>query len=73
LAETHRCFVVADDLFPVLGNQPYLAGDKFSVVEITAFAGLAFVEVVTLEVSDDLQQLRAWQQPVAARPSIAFA
>jgi glutathione S-transferase len=42
LAETHRGFVVADDLFPVLANQPYLAGDKFSVVEITAFAGLAF-------------------------------
>jgi glutathione S-transferase len=42
VAETQRGFGVADDLFPVLANQPYLAGDKFSVMDITAFAGLAF-------------------------------
>ncbi|WP_256677943.1 glutathione binding-like protein [Pseudomonas sp. SJZ079] len=64
---------MADDLFPVLGNQPYLAGDKFSVADITAFAGLAFADLVKLAVPADLQQLRAWRQPVAARSSIAFA
>jgi glutathione S-transferase len=57
----------------VLESQPYLAGEQFSVADITAFAGLSFADFLKLEVPDDLQQLRAWQQRVAARPSIAFA
>ncbi len=55
----------------VLGNNEYLAGDAFSVADITAFAGLAFADFAKVEIPERLQNLIAWRNKVAARPSIA--
>jgi glutathione S-transferase len=52
----------------VLANNDYVAGDSFSMADITVFAGLAFAG---LEISDELQNLTAWRGKGAARPSIA--
>lgn len=54
----------------VLAHQSYVAGDAFSMADITAFAGLGFAEFVNLEVPAELENLLAWKARVAARPSI---
>ena len=53
----------------VLGDQPYLAGEAFSVADITAFAGLAFADIAEVPVPEGCDNLVAWRERVAARPS----
>lgn len=53
----------------VLSNQPYLAGDQFSMADITAYAGLAFADFAKIAIPDDLPHLAAWRARIAARPS----
>ncbi|CAB3783641.1 glutathione S-transferase family protein [Pararobbsia alpina] len=55
----------------VLSRQPYLAGESFSMVDITAFAGLGLADFLKIDVPDTLTNLQAWRARVAARPSIA--
>jgi glutathione S-transferase len=55
----------------VLADQPYIAGDDFSVADITAFAGLAFADFAKIDVPADCENLKAWHRKVAQRPSIA--
>ena len=55
----------------VLGKSDYLAGDAFSIADITAFAGLAFADFAKVEIPADLAHLNAWRARIAARPSIA--
>jgi glutathione S-transferase len=57
----------------VLGDHPYLAGDHFSMADISAFAALAFADFVRIERPASLQHLAIWRARVAARPSIAAA
>lgn len=57
----------------VLRERPYLAGERFSVADITAFAGLAFADFAKIDVPEDLARLRAWRARVAQRPSVAHA
>ena len=53
----------------VLANQPYLAGDTFSMADITAFAGLAFADFAGVEIPTSLTSLSEWRGRVASRPS----
>ncbi len=55
----------------VLAKSKYLAGDRFSVADITAFAGLGFADFAGVEVCNTLKNLNAWRARIAARPSIA--
>ena len=55
----------------VLADNAYLAGNKFSMADITAFAGLAFADFAKVEIPQSLSNLNAWRAKVAARPSIA--
>ena len=55
----------------VLADNQYLAGNKFSMADITAFAGLAFADFANVEIPESLSNLNAWRSKVAARPSIA--
>lgn len=54
----------------VLADQPYLAGESFSMADITAFAGLAFADFAKIEVPSDCTHLKAWRNKVASRPSV---
>ncbi len=53
----------------VLAQQPYLAGEQFSMADITAFAGLAFADFAEIEVPADCTHLAEWRGRIAARPS----
>ncbi len=57
----------------VLAGQEYLAGDRFTVADITAMAGLTFADFVTIDIPDACTNVRAWRARVSARPSAAVA
>jgi glutathione S-transferase len=57
----------------VLAPQPYLAGERFTMADITAFAGLAYADIARIDVPTDLVRLKAWRARVAERPSVAHA
>jgi len=55
----------------VLAESKYLAGDDFTMADITAFAGLAFADFAKVDIPDDLNHLLSWRETVGKRPSIA--
>ncbi|VVT05088.1 Glutathione S-transferase-like protein [Roseovarius sp. EC-HK134] len=55
----------------VLSKSAYVAGDKFSMADITVFAGLAFADFAKIEIPANLTNLAAWRKKMNARPSIA--
>lgn len=57
----------------ILDHQDYLAGDRFTVADITAMAGFAFADFVALEIPETCPNLRNWRARVSARPSAAVA
>ena len=57
----------------VLGAQPFLAGDRFTMVDITAFAGLAYAAFAKIDVPAGLDRLTSWRQRIAGRPSVMSA
>ncbi|MGY8709976.1 glutathione S-transferase [Bradyrhizobium sp. 18BD] len=54
----------------VLERQPYIAGDAFSMADITVFAGLMFADAAGLKLSDDCSALIAWRARIAELPSV---
>ena len=70
-AEAQRA--VAEDhlawLDHVLANRPFIAGDHFSVADITAFCGVDFGRVSGISVKPDQANLLRWFEAVARRPS----
>ncbi len=55
----------------VLADQPYLAGNAFSMADITAYAGLQFAAAANVNVPTECTHLAAWNEHISARPSIA--
>ena len=52
--------------------QPWVAGDRFTVADITAFCTLEFARLLKLRPADaGLHALQAWRDRVAQRPSAA--
>ena len=51
----------------VLEDRDWLAGDRFSMADITAFTGMNFAEAIKFEIPDGLDNLAAWRNRVAAR------
>ncbi len=54
-----------------LASQPWLAGEEFSIADITAYAGLVFADFARIAVPEDCCNLTAWRARVEARPSVA--
>jgi len=53
-----------------LATQPWMAGDRFTVADITAFCGIEFARLMKFKPADaGLQHLQAWRDRVAERPS----
>jgi glutathione S-transferase len=55
----------------LLQRQPFLAGDGFSMADITLFAAPAFAEGAGLAVDPSLTALAAWRRRVSALPAVA--
>jgi glutathione S-transferase len=54
-----------------LKKRTYVAGENFSVADITALVAVDFMKVSKLSVPDGLAHLRRWYQAMSARPSAA--
>lgn len=54
-------------------DQDYLAGDRFTVADITGMAGFAFADFVDLDIPDTCPRLQDWRARVSARPSAKVA
>jgi glutathione S-transferase len=56
----------------VLERQPYVAGDSFSMADITVIGGLIFAGLVSLPVPEECGALREWYARMEARPSVKY-
>ena len=54
----------------ILREQPFVAGDVFSMADITVIGGLIFARLVDLPIPAGLQALRAWYARMQERPSV---
>ncbi|MBL4907314.1 MAG: glutathione S-transferase [Sneathiella sp.] len=57
----------------VLQNQDYIAGNSFSVADITALAGFFFAGFVDLDIPENCPNVAAYAERLKARPSVAQA
>lgn len=54
----------------VLAAQPYVAGQRFTIADITAFCALEFARLMKFRAADaGLAHLQAWRDRIAERPS----
>jgi glutathione S-transferase len=53
----------------VLQRTPYIAGQNFSMADITVYAGLGFAAFAKIDVPEPCKHLAAWSQAMAKRPS----
>ncbi len=54
----------------VLQTTPFVAGDKFSMADITLFAGMMFADAAGVAIPEDTRALAAWRSKVAELPSV---
>jgi glutathione S-transferase len=57
------------DLDRRLMDSPYVAGERFTIADITAFVAVDFARVIKEPVPDNAVNLKRWRDAVAARPS----
>lgn len=53
----------------VLANQRFVAGDRYSIADITALVGIDFGRVVKLRPTSEQKNVLRWHAEVSARPS----
>ena len=54
----------------LLRERPFLTGDKFSMADISLFAGLAFARGAGLPIAPELTALAAWHERVSQLPAV---
>jgi glutathione S-transferase len=54
----------------VLRDSSFVAGDDFSMADITVFAGLTFAEAAGIAIPEEASALKAWRARVAELPSV---
>ena len=52
-----------------LADRPFVAGERYTVADITAMIGVDFLKPARISIPEDLQHLHRWYMEVAARPS----
>ena len=53
-----------------LGEARYLAGDRFTVADITAFTAISLGRIPKIRIAEELTNLQRWFDAVRARPSV---
>ena len=52
-----------------LAEREFIAGDRFTIADITALVGIDFGRVTKIGIGDDQTNLRRWHDAVSGRPS----
>jgi len=55
----------------ILENQLFVAGNHYSMADITVFAGLAFADFAQIEIPSNCNNLIKWRERMTQRPSIS--
>lgn len=55
----------------VLQQQPFIAGEKFSMADITVIGGLVFAAIVNLDIPPECRALFSWFERMKKRESVA--
>jgi len=55
----------------VLRDRPYIAGERFTIADITGIVALDFTKPARIAVPPELENLTRWRAALAARPSAA--
>ena len=53
----------------VLADREFVAGDAFSIADITALVGVDFGRISDIRISDEQKNLKRWHEAVSSRPS----
>lgn len=53
----------------VLADRPFIAGDRFTIADITALCAVDFGRVSKIRIQPDQKNLARWHEAVSARPS----
>ncbi|MFQ5697195.1 MAG: glutathione S-transferase family protein [Myxococcota bacterium] len=53
----------------VLADREFIAGDRFTIADITALCGIDFGRVSGIQIDEGQKNLARWHQAVSARPS----
>jgi glutathione S-transferase len=70
-ANRPRAFAFLEFLDRELKNLAYVAGENYTVADITALVAVDFMRVSKLAVPENLGNVRRWHNDVSARPSAA--
>lgn len=54
----------------ILSNQEFVAGDFFSMADITVIGGPIFADLVKMAISEECQDLQSWYARMQERPSV---
>jgi glutathione S-transferase len=54
-----------------LSTTPFVAGERFTIADITAWLALDFMRVTKIRPPEELECLRRWQAKLADRPGFA--
>lgn len=68
-ANKPRVMEVLDWLDAEMGDRQYIAGDRFTVADITALVAVDFMKPARLAVPDTCANIQRWYLDVSARPS----
>jgi glutathione S-transferase len=69
--QKEQALAAIDNLNQLLEHQPYIAGDRFSVADITAAAGVAFGGFCGIAIPETATHLKAWHKRMMQRPSFS--
>ena len=53
----------------VLADRPFIAGDHYTIADITALVGIDFGRISAIRITEDQTDLKRWYDSVASRPS----
>lgn len=53
----------------VLADRPFIAGERFTIADITALCGIDFGRVTGIRIGPDQKNLARWHEAVSGRPS----
>jgi len=59
------------DLNERLGQEPFVAGERYSAADITALVTVDFAKALQLSIPDEQAALKRWYETVFDRPSAA--
>lgn len=70
-ANKPRVLKAMSDLNTRLATSAFIAGDRFTIADITAMVSVGFLRVLRQSIPDDCAALAAWHEKVSHRPSAA--